>query len=181
MDFDTAQGLKGRVVRDPAGEEVGRVGDVLLDTYEDQPAWVRVKTGRLLGKEHLVPLDGLTEDGEDLRCRWPAELVHGAHAAAVTVRPTPEQDADLRGHFKLDLLDPVGPAGGVEVTRFEEEAVVTGEAERVPTERVVVRKQTVTELEKRTVPVRKEVVQLETDPLPEGRVESVEPLDDEVR
>jgi stress response protein YsnF len=65
-----------------------------------------------------------------------------------------------------------GPAS-VETVRSEEE-VVTGTTEMRPTEGVRLRKVLVTEHVKKTVPVRREEVRLETDPPPEGTIERVE-------
>jgi stress response protein YsnF len=58
-----------------------------------------------------------------------------------------------------------------------EEEVRLGPVERRPVERVRLRKVTVTENVQRTVPVRREEVRLETDPPPEGRIESAEDVD----
>jgi hypothetical protein len=46
-----------------------------------------------------------------------------------------------------------------------------------PTERVRLRKVLVTEDVEQTVPLRREIIQLETDPAPEGAIESVEDID----
>ena len=60
--------------------------------------------------------------------------------------------------------------------RSEEEVSVgkTGQ----PSERVRLKKVIVEDEVTETVPVRKEKIQLETDPPPEGRIESVEDLDE---
>jgi hypothetical protein len=63
--------------------------------------------------------------------------------------------------------------GGPEVIRSEEE-LKTGTTPMQPRERVRIRKVLVTENVKRTVPVRREEVRLETDPPESGRVESSE-------
>jgi hypothetical protein len=66
---------------------------------------------------------------------------------------------------------------GIEMIRSEEE-VVSGTTEMRPTERVRLRKVLVTDEVTKTVPVRREVVQLEHEPAPEGNVESVEDVDE---
>jgi hypothetical protein len=63
--------------------------------------------------------------------------------------------------------------GGPEMIRSEEE-LKTGTTPMQPRERVRIRKVTVTDHVKRTVPVRREEVRLETDPPESGRVESSE-------
>ena len=60
-----------------------------------------------------------------------------------------------------------------------EEEVLAGTTAPRPTERVRLRKVRVTENVTRTVPVRREEVRLEHEPPPEGRIESVEDVEDE--
>jgi stress response protein YsnF len=60
--------------------------------------------------------------------------------------------------------------------RSEEEVSVRKTAK--PAERVRLKKVIVEDEVTETVPVRKEKIQLETDPPPDGRIESVEELDD---
>jgi hypothetical protein len=176
--FDEVSAWTGRHVRDPQGEDLGKLDGILLDGETDRPAYARVRSGLLGRREHLVPLEGLEPEGDVLRSRWPAAQVHDGPQIDTHVAPTPDQAAALREHFRLDLLDQTGPAEGTEVERFEEEPRVVG-SERQAAERVVVRKDEVTREEQVEVPVRKEVVQLETDPLPPGRIESIEPVDEE--
>jgi hypothetical protein len=70
--------------------------------------------------------------------------------------------------------------GPVEVVRSEEEVEVSTRV-KPRAERVRLRKVVVEDEVTRTVPIRKEVVQLETDPPPEGTIESVEDVDDNQR
>ena len=66
------------------------------------------------------------------------------------------------------------------MTRSEEE-VEFGKKTTQRAERVRLRKVLVEDEETKTVPVRKEVIQLETEPPPEGRIESVEDVDRDQR
>ena len=68
--------------------------------------------------------------------------------------------------------------GPVEVVRSEEEVELTTRV-KPQAERVRLRKVVVEDEVTQTVPVRKEVVQVETDPPPEGTIESVEDVDDQ--
>jgi hypothetical protein len=73
-----------------------------------------------------------------------------------------------------------GPTGSIAddddaMIRSEEE-VRLGHIERRPTERVRIKKVTVTENERRMIPVRREVIQLEHEPPPSGEIESVEDI-----
>jgi hypothetical protein len=68
--------------------------------------------------------------------------------------------------------------GPVEVVRSEEEVELTTRV-KPQAERVRLRKVVVEDEVTQTIPVRKEVVQVETDPPPEGTIESVEDVDDQ--
>ena len=67
-----------------------------------------------------------------------------------------------------------------EMIRSEEE-LRTGTTEMRPTERVRLKKVLVTDEVKRTVPVRREEIRLETDPPQEGTVESVQDVPEDER
>ena len=62
-----------------------------------------------------------------------------------------------------------------------EEEVRLGHIERRPVERVRIKKVTVTENERRMIPVRREVIQLEHEPPPSGHIESVEDIPEDER
>src|SRR5919107_2971469 len=88
-DLDTIFNWRGKTVRDPDGDKVGKLGDVYLDEATDQPAYAGVHTGLFGLKESVVPLDALQPDGNDLVIGF----------AAATVRDAPKVDPD-------DGLDP---------------------------------------------------------------------------
>jgi sporulation protein YlmC with PRC-barrel domain len=79
-----------------------------------------------------------------------------------------DRDTDIDADGRRD-----GEREGAEMVRSEEE-VVSGTTDMRPSERVRIRKVLVTDQVKRTVPVQREEIRLETDPPPEGRIESVE-------
>ena len=143
----------------------------------------------LLPDGSIVPLDGMSEreDGGDLTVPYDAEVVRDApsmdpdaaldeaeqerlarhYRGVVAARPDregdPERNEDAPGDREAEMI------------RSEEE-VVTGTTPMQPSERVRLRKVLVTENVTRTVPVRREEIRLETDPPPEGNIESVEEL-----
>ena len=185
LDIDTVLGWRGRTVRDPDGEKVGSLGDVFLDRETDRPAWAGVKTGLFGRKESFVPLERVEDDGEDLRVPFTKDEIHAAPSVDPEVALTADEEAALWSHYGRDYATTGedradAPAGDGEsrlgddaMTRSEEEIRV-GEGPMKPAERVRLRKVMVTEHVKQTVPVRKEVIQLETEPAPEGRIDSVE-------
>ena len=180
-DIDTALGWRGRTVRDSHGEELGKVSDLYLDA-DDRPAWAAVKRGLLRPTSTIVPLDGLTESAEDGDLHAPFERARFDRAPDVDpdVALTEDEERALHEHYDRPWDPPSGEETDTAMTRSEEEVEFstqpTRRAERVRLKKVLVEDE-VTE----TVPVRKEVIQLETEPPPEGQIESVEDVDGDRR
>lgn len=191
LDIDTTLAWRERTVLDSDGEKIGTFGDVFLDRETNLPAWGGVRTGLFGRHESYVPLDRIEEDGEDLRVPYPAQLVKDAPRIDPQVALTAAEEEKLYEHFGQSYAPPGAgeeearaahrdeahgerpPAGDGAMTRSEEEVSVERGPMR-PAERVRLRKVLVTEQRKETVPVRREVVQLEHEPPPEGHVEHVE-------
>jgi hypothetical protein len=199
-DIDTVLGWRGRTVVDPGGEKIGTFGDVYLDRETDRPAWGGVRTGLFGTRESYVPLEGVEEVEGDLRVPYAPDLVKNAPRIDPDVALDPDEEAKLYAHYRqqytpvsgdageqvagdeggavaagrdTDAGDTASPDEGATVIRSEEEVVAAHGAMR-PTERVRLKKVLVTDEVTKTVPVRREVVQLEHDPPPEGDVESAE-------
>ena len=105
-------------------------------------------------------------------------VAHGGGAVSTGDPGVRDEDVDVDEDRDIDAGDETrergeGGAGGAEVIRSEEE-LKTGTTPMQPRERVRIRKVLVTDHVKRTVPVRREEVRLETDPPESGRVESSE-------
>jgi hypothetical protein len=135
----------------------------------------------------LDPDTALTEEEE--------EALHAHYGAATGDREAPGERSPATGAAGGDQEAPgepsraTGAAAGddaapgespattgaaPELVRSEEQVRVRPGGEMKPAERVRLRKVLVTEHVKTTVPRRKEVVQLETEPAPEGRIEAVQ-------
>lgn len=87
-----------------------------------------------------------------------------------------DADADAGTPGATRATAPTGDDEGATMIRSEEE-VAAAHGPMRPAERVRLKKVMVTDEVRRTVPVRREVVQLEHEPPPEGEVESVEDVD----
>ena len=180
-DLDSVLAWRGRTVLDRDGERIGSVGDVYLDADTDLPAWAGVRTGLFGMRESLMPLEGIEEDGDDLRVPWERELVKDAPNVDADVALEPDEEERLFAHYGRgggeagrsgDVSAPTagdGEAGATEVVRSEEEPVVTDRVERRPAERVRLKKVLVTDHVEQTVPVRKEVVEVVEDEPPAER------------
>lgn len=188
VDIDTALAWRGRTVRDPDGEKVGTLGDVYLDRETDLPEWASIRTGLFGRHESHVPLSAIEPaaggDGDDLTVPFTKDQIRDAPRVDPDVAPTEDEERALYAHYGREYTAGTGtdaPAtsdtgDAAEVVRSEEEVEVR-EGPMKPAERVRLRKVLVTDHEERTIPVRKEVVQLETEPPPSGRIEHVEDVD----
>jgi hypothetical protein len=192
-DLETVLGWRGRTVLASDGEKLGKLGDLYLEDATDLPAYAGVRTGLLGRHESIVPLDGIEERDGDLVVPYEAALVRDAPAVDPDVALTEDEQRRLLAHYDRPLDGAArqrpgaddaassgdGPAGdGPQMIRSEEE-LVTGTTDMRPTERVRLRKVLVHENVTRTVPVRREEIRLETDPPPDGDIESVEDVTDE--
>lgn len=181
-------GWRGRDVRDPDGEKIGTLGDVFLDRETQRPAWGGIRTGLFGRRESFVPLEELQPGEEDLVVPYPKDVVKDAPQIDPSVALSASEEEALWRHYGQDYErlpeghddEPAEPREDA-MTRSEEEVEVH-EGAMQPAERVRLRKVLVTDHETRTVPVRKEVVQLETEPPPEGgHVAEVTDEDDDRR
>ena len=172
-DVDTALGWRGSTVVDSSGEELGKVTGLYLDAESQRPAWAGVKRGLLRGNETIVPLEGAEEVDGSVRIAYDKATVEHAPDVDPDLELTEEEERVLHEHYGRDYAPPSDTETDTAMTRSEEEVTfgkrVTRRAERVRLKKVLVEDEV-----EQTVPIRKEVIRLETDPPPEGDVESVE-------
>lgn len=188
---DTIQGLlrEGGDVVDHSGEKVGGIGQVYLDDNTGQPEWVTVKTGLFGTSESLVPLAQATSEGNELRVPYPKDTIKDAPRIEADKHISPEEEEQLYRYYGLESTGTDQPAvgagdvdqgtrGGVQegsatsgtdtddaMTRSEEQLHVG--KERQATGKARLRKYVVTENVTKTVPVTREEVRVEREPITE--------------
>ena len=178
-DIDTALRWRGSKVRAEDGDELGRLTELYLDG-DSRPAWASVKRGLLGGSETIVPLAGAEEVDGDLRLPHHRRLFDEAPDVDPDVELTEQEESVLLDHWGRGWAPPSGEETDTAMTRSEEE-VELGKRTVRRAERVRIKKVLVEDEVTKTVPVRREVIQLETDPLPEGHIESSEYVDEDPR
>jgi stress response protein YsnF len=158
------------------GDRIGRAGSVFLDDETGRPEWITVETGLFGMRENFVPAEQATVEGDTLRIPYDKTTVKDAPQ----IEPTEghidqtEEDALYRYYGLTNTgtrrdLDDTGTRGtrtgqsDDAMTRSEERADV-GVA-RYETGRARLRKYVETEHVTQTVPVRKERVRVETEPI----------------
>jgi uncharacterized protein (TIGR02271 family) len=183
-------------VVDPAGNKLGKVGNVYLADATHQPEWITVKTGLFGTKESFVPLSGAHADRDGVHVRVDKDAVSDAPRIDADGHLSPEESAQLYRHYGLPMprtspdgrlgdrtqgrdpamggtgrgrseMDARGKSEKDSMTRSEERLNVG--TEQVETGHVRLRKYVVTEEQQVTVPVRHEEVRVEREPIKDGR------------
>jgi hypothetical protein len=91
--------LVGEVVIDPVGNRVGKVTQVSYQPDTLEPEWLVVKTSRF-GRERLVPIDGVDEQGDVIRVAFAKEVVLGAPVPEMPVSLAPREREALIEHYR---------------------------------------------------------------------------------
>jgi uncharacterized protein (TIGR02271 family) len=178
----------GHTVVDDHGDKIGKVADLYMDEATGQPEWIAVNSGRLGSNINFVPLAGAQQDGDDLRVPYTKDQVKDAPNAKADGQLSQDEEARLYGHYGIDYSedrsdsglpasggtapdrqrtakgrDTSGPTTDDAMTRSEEELHVGTQTREAGRARL--RKYVVTEEETRTVPVTKEKVRVEREPI----------------
>jgi uncharacterized protein (TIGR02271 family) len=171
---------QGRTLKDRNGDKIGTIDALYLDQQTDKPEWALVNTGLFGTKSSFVPLAGAAPRGEDVVVGVEAQQVKDAPKMAPDEELSEQQEAELFRHYGIDYTaegsvtatddargavghDTSGPTTDSAMTRSEEELRVgTAERERG---RARLRKYVVTEQVQQTVPVQREEVRIEREPI----------------
>ncbi|VVJ15543.1 putative conserved domain protein [Amycolatopsis camponoti] len=97
------QELIDSAVVDPAGNKLGKVGNVYLADTTHQPEWITVKTGLFGTKESFVPLSGAHTDKDGVHVRVDKDAVSDAPRIDADGHLSPEESAQLYQHYGLPM------------------------------------------------------------------------------
>jgi hypothetical protein len=163
-DIDTALRWQGRTVVDRSGERIGKFEEIFLDAESNTPAWGAVGSG-LFGRRHsLLPLGEVEAAGDDeLQLPFDKEHVLAAPQVEPDVELSRDEEEALYRHYGLDYSSKSEEAEGGGLIRSEEEVDVRTEAR--PRERLRLKKYVVTEHVTKKVPVRREKIAVEREPV----------------
>jgi len=181
--------MRGMTVVDRDGDKIGKFDELYLDD-SDNPAWAAVTTGLFGMRQTFVPLAQATTEGDDVRVPFEKDHVKDAPRAEADGALSQQEEARLYKHYGMEYgetrsdsglpegdatpggspgvvgNDVSGPETDDAMTRSEEELRV-GTTQR-ETGRVRLKKHIVTEDVTRTVPVTREEVRLEREPITDG-------------
>jgi uncharacterized protein (TIGR02271 family) len=183
-DLDTIRGWEGRTLVDRDGGRIGTIDAIYLDDRTGQPEWALVNTGLFGTKASFVPLAQATQTGDDIVVPYDKQLVKDAPRVDPDGQLSEVEERQLWRHYGLDYdrttrrrasgRDAVGrdtsQSTDDAMTRSEEELRVgTTERERG---RVRLRKYVTTEQVQRTVPVQRERVRVEREPVTDANLDA---------
>jgi uncharacterized protein (TIGR02271 family) len=186
MSMETVAQWRGADVIDASGDKVGTVEEIYLDQETDQPEWALVKTGMFGGKSTFVPLSGANPDGDNLRVQYEKDQIKDAPKIDPDQQLSQSEERELYQHYGMgyteaqdgtdvdtDGREPVGedvsgPETDNAMTRSEEELRV-GKTQQ-ERGRVRLKKYVVTDHVQQTVPVQREEVRVEREPITDANV-----------
>jgi uncharacterized protein (TIGR02271 family) len=169
------------------GQKIGTIGQVYVDDSTGEPSFVTVKTGLFGTAESFVPLQDATVTGSDIRVAYNKTEVKDAPRVDPDERITPKEEQQLYAHYRIS--SPRGHTSGTErtgpsdtgdygtssndttddaMTRSEERLKVGTRKEEAGRARL--RKYVVTENVTQTVPVSREEVRVEREPITDKNV-----------
>jgi uncharacterized protein (TIGR02271 family) len=191
-DTNRAYDWQGLTLIDRNGDKIGKIDSLYLDQQTAKPEWALVNTGLFGAKSSLVPLAGASSRGDEVVADVDAQQVKDAPKIAPDEDLSEREEAELFRHYGIDYTtegsvtatdggtdagrdrgavgrDVSGPTTDEAMTRSEEELRVgTAEQERG---RARLRKYVVTEQVQQTVPVQREEVRVEREPITDANVD----------
>jgi uncharacterized protein (TIGR02271 family) len=184
-DIDTIRTWEGRTLLDRDGGRIGTIEAIYLDDRTGQPEWVLVNTGLFGTKSSFAPVAQATPTGNEVRVPYDKQLVKDAPRVDPDQHLSEAEERRLWRHYGLDYdrttrrrptgRDTVGrdtsePTTDDAMTRSEEELRVgTTQRERG---RVRLRKYVTTEQVQQAVPVRRERVRVEREPITDANLDA---------
>jgi len=178
--YETKQvvGWIGQTAYDTNGDEIGRVETIYEDDDGAGPEWFAISTTGTGGHVSFAPVQGATFDGGRLRLRWDNGIIRDAPRCPADGHLSPEEEARLYEYYGMDrssaTTDTSTPStgrtdsGDDAMTRSEEELDVDTRSREAGRARL--RKWVETEQVNVTVPVRREVARLVTEPITDSNI-----------
>ena len=182
---------RGDNLYDASGDKLGTIEEIYLDADTGAPEWALVTTGLFGTKSTFVPLRDATDDGGNVRVPYEKSQVKDAPKIDPDGELSQQQESELYGHYGLDYSesrsdsglpeggagtdatvghDTSGPTTDNAMTRSEEELRVGTTQQE--SGRVRLRKYVVEDEVTETVPVKREEVRVEREPITDANIDS---------
>jgi uncharacterized protein (TIGR02271 family) len=187
-DIDTVRRWQGATLVDRDGDKVGTIESIYVDDQTGEPEWALVNTGLFGTKSSFVPLAQASGSGDQVQVPYERQLVKDAPRVDTGQHLSEAEEQQLWTHYGLDYgtgyetgttagytdtavgRDTSGPTTDDAMTRSEEELQVgTQTRERG---RARLRKYVTTEQQQVTVPVQREEVRVEREPITDANLDA---------
>jgi uncharacterized protein (TIGR02271 family) len=180
-DVDTVRSWQGRTMVDRDGDRIGDIDAIYLDDQTGQPEWALVNTGLFGTRSSFVPIAQATAHGDQVQVPYEKQRVKDAPNIDPDGHLSEPEEQELWRHYGLDYgsgyaaagdadadpdtvaRDTSGPTTDAAMTRSEEELRVGTETRERGRARL--RKHVVAETQQVTVPVQREEVRVERQPI----------------
>ena len=181
---------RGANVLTGEGDKAGTIDEIYLDRETNKPEWALVNTGMFGTGAAFVPLAEATMQGNDIQVPYGKDRIKGAPSFEPTSELSQREEAQLYRYYGLeyseyksdtglpegratsgdsDGYDVSGPTTDDAMTRSEEELRV-GKTQR-ERGRARLKKYVVTENVTHTVPVEREEVRIEREPITDSNLD----------
>ncbi len=183
--------LRGQELRGSDGEKLGTIEEIYLDTQSNEPEWALLTTGMFGTKQSFVPLAEMRQEGDTVTVPYDKATVKDSPNIDPDGQLSEREEGDLYRHYGRDFgsnggtsdtpdrderdadtvgRDVSGPTTDDAMTRSEEELHV-GTTKR-ESGRVRLRKVVVEDEVTQTVPVRREEVRVEREPITDANADA---------
>jgi uncharacterized protein (TIGR02271 family) len=194
--IETVQSWQGRTMVDPAGDKLGTIDAIYLDDQTGQPEWATITRGLFSAKAAFVPLAQAQAMGDSVQVPYDKQQVTDAPSMEADGSLSQDEEAQLYRHYGLDYnehrsdsglaagtdrdadadtdhgtvgRDTSGPTTDQAMTRSEEELQVGTQTREAGRARL--RKYVTTETQTVTVPVQREEVRVEREPITDANLD----------
>jgi len=193
-DLDTVRAWQDRIMVDADGDKIGNIESIYVDDQSGEPEWALVNTGLFGTQSTFVPLAQATPTGDQVQVPYEKQLVKDAPRIDPDQHLSEGEEQQLWRHYGLEYgttsgygdrdgdgvyddvqdtavgRDTSGPTTDDAMTRSEEELRVgTQTRERG---RARLRKYVVTEEQQVMVPVQREEVRVEREPITDANLDA---------
>jgi uncharacterized protein (TIGR02271 family) len=194
VDVDTVRSWQGRTMVDRDGDRIGEIDAIYVDDQTGEPEWALVNTGFFGTRSTFVPIAQAAARGDQVQVPYEKQLVKDAPKLDPDGHLSEQEEQELWRHYGLEYggngaagttgdtarattyedrdtvgRDTSGPTTDDAMTRSEEELRVGTETRERGRARL--RKYVVTEEQQVTVPVQREEVRVEREPITDANID----------
>ena len=189
--IETVRSWQGRTMVDPTGDKLGTIDAIYLDDETGQPEWATVTSGLFTARTAFVPLAQAQPTGDSVQVPYDKDQVKSAPTMQADGNLSQDEEVELYRHYGLQYSEhgsdsglPAGTANDIQddtvgrdvsgpttdeaMTRSEEELRVGTESRERGRARL--RKYVTTEQQTVTVPVQREEVRVEREPITDANL-----------